>query len=706
MSGDHLIQARNAYLEEAQELLSDLEESLLELESRPEDQELINRVFRSMHTIKGSGAMFGFDDIAMFTHELETIFDQVRNAELPVTSELLDLTLRSRDLILDMLLQDGCDSTACRAKSEQIVTALRKIGQAGAPASVPVPDGDQSASPAQDTPRDDVTTVFRICFKPNARIFLSGTNPFSLLEELSELGDCRIVARTESVPGLDVLDPLACYTWWDMILATVHGEEAIRDVFIFVEDDCELIIQKIETITQENAAAVGRKLGEILVARGNVSAQDLQDVLKQQRPLGELLTTAGLVSSQEVESALTEQEFVREVRSVRAEPKEAVTSIRVEASKLDKLGDLVGELVIVQARLSQLVTLHHDPALISLAEELERLSDELRDNTLGIRMLPIGSTFNKFLRLVRDLSRDLGKEIDLVTQGGETELDKNVIEKLNDPLVHLMRNCIDHGIELPDVRQANGKPRMGRIVLSAEHSGGEVLIRIFDDGAGIDPAKVQAKAVAKGLIAPDAALSQEDILQLVFLPGFSTAEQVSSVSGRGVGMDVVKRGIDSLRGAIKLESTPGKGTTVLIKLPLTLAIIDGLQVEVGRQQYVIPLSAVEECVELDRFRTNFGENGEMINLRGEAVPFIRLRNWFNLNGKLPAIEQIVIVNVLEQRIGLVVDKVIGQHQTVIKSLGRVYRELEGISGATINGDGSMALILDVQAMVRAVMRMP
>lgn len=702
---DQMQQAKNAYLEEARELLGDLEDALLELESSPEDHELINRVFRSMHTIKGSGAMFGFDDIAMFTHELETVFDLVRNDELRVTSELLDLTLKSRDLILEMLHQDGCHASACQSESERIVTRLRGfLEQAGKGASGPITDESDAEGTEPSGYSGEVSTVYRVRFKPDARIFLTGTNPLALLEELAELGNCKIVARTENLPRLDEMDPVSCYTWWDMILVTSRGKEAIHDVFIFVEDDCELTIQEVETVDPDDVAHVGKRLGEILVERGDVDIRDLQEILKQQRPLGELLTKAGLVSSQGLEAALTEQEVVREARLPRAEHKEAVTSIRVEAAKLDKLGDLVGELVIVQARLTQLVTQRHDPALVSLAEELERLSDELRDNTLGIRMLPIGSTFNKFLRLVRDLSRELGKEIELVTQGGETELDKNVIEKLNDPMVHLLRNSIDHGVESPEARKAKGKPGKGRITLSAEHASGEVLIRIMDDGAGIEPTKIRAKALEKGLIGPDAALSDDEVLQLVFLPGFSTAEQVSNVSGRGVGMDVVKRGIDALRGMIKLESVPNKGTSVLIKLPLTLAIIDGLQVEVAREQYVIPLSAVEECVELDRFKSNFGENGEMINLRGEAVPFIRLRNWFDQNGALPTIEQVVIVNIQEQRVGLVVDKVIGQHQTVIKSLGRVYRELDGISGATINGDGTMALILDVQALVGAAVR--
>ena len=357
--------------------------------------------------------------------------------------------------------------------------------------------------------------------------------------------------------------------------------------------------------------------------------------------------------------------------------------------------DLVGELVTAQARLTQFASEQNDPRLQAISEEIERLSDELRDNTLGIRMLPIGTTFSRFKRLVRDLSQELGKRIVLETHGEDTELDKTVIERLSDPLVHLLRNSIDHGIESPETRIARGKNPEGRIVLSAEHSGGEVLIRIIDDGAGIDPDRVRAKAVEKGLIAPDALISDKDALMLIFAPGFSTAEKITNVSGRGVGMDVVKRNIDALRGRVSLDSVPGEGTTVSVRIPLTLAIIDGLQVQVGESYFIMPLAAVEECVELIR---QDGERAAFINLRGQMVPWVSLRTNFDIPGERPPIEQVVVCNSQSSRVGIVVDRVIGEHQTVIKSLGKVYRDVRGISGATIKGDGSMALILDIAAL--------
>ncbi|MDD4951640.1 MAG: chemotaxis protein CheA, partial [Desulfovibrionaceae bacterium] len=369
--------------------------------------------------------------------------------------------------------------------------------------------------------------------------------------------------------------------------------------------------------------------------------------------------------------------------------------------KLDKLVDLVGELVIVQAQLSQVVAKKHDQVLTSLAEDLECLSDELRDSTLGIRMLPIGTTFGKFRRLVRDLSSELNKKIELQTSGAETELDKTVIERLNDPLVHLLRNSIDHGVEPPGQRLAAGKPETGRITLCAEHSGGEVVIRITDDGAGMDPRALRDKAVERGLLAPEAEMQNRDLFNLIFEPGFSTAKEVTNVSGRGVGMDVVKRGIEALRGRIYVDSEKGRGTTITIRLPLTLAIIDGLQVKAGDEYFVIPLTLVEECVELKR-NGDGREDKRFLNLRGEIVPYIRIREWFDVPGAAPGIEQVVVSQVEDSRIGIVVDNVIGEHQTVIKSLGRLFKDMDGLSGATIKGDGSMALILDVPRLVRSV----
>ncbi len=703
---------RAAFIEEAQDLLAELETALLELEAQPDDRDLVARVFRAMHTIKGSGAMFGFDDIAHFTHDVETVFDKVRNGEMPVTRQLLDLTLASRDHIARLLQCAVSGEAPDLSHAAAITTSLRAL----VPVAAVPPDGTAGASGVADAectadpeePCPPCARTWRVRFRPVPTILFSGTNPLSLLDELRDLGGAQVFPHFSDVPGLDELQPELCHMWWDVLLSSEADEAAIRDVFLFVEDDADIDIRLVDDARIVDDAAY-KRLGEILIERGDISADDLHRVLDEQRPLGKLLTDAGVVPPERVEAALAEQQAVRTMRQSRdkesAAREDSGASIRVAASKLDFLVDLVGELVIVQAQLSQAAHLRSDPGLLGLVEELERLSDELRDTTLGIRMLPIGTTFSKFRRLVRDLSAELGKDVELVTLGGETELDKTVIERLGDPLVHCLRNSLDHGVESPDVRAAAGKPRTGTVTLSAAHAGGEVLITIADDGAGIDPVRVMEIARKRGVVAPDVEMPPREAIELIFAPGFSTAEKVTSVSGRGVGMDVVKRSIEALRGRIELDSTVGKGTTLTIRLPLTLAIIDGLQVLVGGESYVIPLNHVEECAEHATPRSGEGRQ-RIINLRGEIVPYIRLRELFSSSGPPPAIEQVVVVDAQGSRFGLVVDCVVGEHQTVIKSLGRIYKDVPGISGATIKGDGSMALILDVPGLVQLAADQP
>jgi two-component system chemotaxis sensor kinase CheA len=685
---------KTAFKEEAYELLSELETSLLDLEESPGDKEAIGRVFRTMHTIKGSGAMFGFEAIAGFTHEVETLYDQVRSGKASVTKEMIDLTLAAGDCIRRMLDDpDGVDPQGV----EELKGAFRAMSS-GAPWS-----GPEAAAPPEASGE---SVTYRIGFQPHPGIFKTGANPILLLNELRELGVCAVIACMDAVPDLEELDPEECRVSWNIVLTTDQGINAIRDVFIFVEDECELRIEAIHAMGEPRTAepeeeASSRKLGEILVERGEVSQEQLLQVLGEQKRVGEMLVDAGLVESSRVELALIEQQHVKEVQNRRRQEALA-SSIRVPAEKLDKLVDLVGELVTVQARLTQTAASRESAELLGIAEEVERLTAELRDNTMNIRMLPIGATFNRFKRLVRDLSGELGKDVQLVTEGAETELDKTVIERLNDPLVHLIRNSIDHGIEAPDARESVGKPRQGTVRLLAAHSGADVVIRIEDDGAGLDGDAIRSKGVERGLIGPDAELSEREVFALIFSPGFSTAKEVSSVSGRGVGMDVVKRSIEALRGIIDIESRRGEGTAISLKLPLTLAIIDGLLVQIGDARFVLPLSNIEECVELGREDAMRSHGREMIYLRGEIVPYIRLREQFGVEGEAPLIEQVVVAGTGGGKMGFVVDKVIGERQTVIKSLGRVYRDVPGISGATILGDGTVALIVDVLSLVREV----
>jgi len=688
---------RELFRNEACELLVELEHSLLELEERPEDAEIIGRVFRAMHTIKGSGAMFGFDDIASFTHQIETVYDLIRNGDLCVTSELIDLTLKAKDVIREMLDISESDSVLNVEGRQEIVVSFNKFLPGQQVYESVQPAASQKTDIKKDMKSSEV--IYRIRFKPPHDIFLRGIDPVNLIGELAELGHCKVIAQTCDIPPIEEFNSDCCYTYWDILLTTDKGINAIRDVFIFIEDDAELKIESIYGEEDFDREGGYKKIGEILIERGDITPEELAKVLGQKKMLGEMLVESGIVQPDKIESALGEQKFIRELQDKKKGAEG--TAIKVAPEKLDILVNLVGELVTVQALLSQTALSIKEPRLAAIAEEVERLTAELRDNTMNIRMLPIGSTFSKFKRLVRDLSKELGKEIEMVTEGAETELDKTVIDKLNDPLVHLIRNSIDHGIEMPDARSDKGKPRKGTIHLSALHSGANVLIRVADDGAGLDAAAIRAKAVQKGLIAADAELTEKEIYLLIFEPGFSTAANVTSVSGRGVGMDVVKKAIESLRGSIDIESSRERGTAITLKLPLTLAIIDGLLVRIAEDHYVFPLSSVNECIELTAKARETAHGRNLANVRNRIVPYIRLREHFNAGGELPEIEQIVITEVGDMRVGFAVDSVIGGHQTVIKSLGKYYRDVEGISGATILGDGTVALILDIPKLIQA-----
>ncbi|MCG8688191.1 MAG: chemotaxis protein CheA [Desulfobacterales bacterium] len=679
------------YRQEAEELLVGIEEAVLDIEDNPDDQEAVNRLFRAMHTIKGSGSMFGFDDIADFTHHVETVLDKVRAGEIPVTKTLIDLILASRDHITAMLAAaDGGDPVDTQ-KGEEIIASLKALlaeDEGAAKESVP------STDDPLEQEEQGVETLYRIRLHPDPAIFSSGMDPALLLDDLRELGECNIVAQTEDVPELDQLTAESCYLSWDVTLSTTKGINAIKDVFIFVEDDCQISIDEIADRIEAAAEETVPKLGEILVDKGDVDEKVIEESITKQKKLGEMLVESGAVSEEKLKSALNEQKLVSNIKKVAA-----ASTVRVPSDRLDKLINLVGELVITQARLTQVASKTEDMELAEPVEEVERLTGELRDSVLNIRMMPIGTTFNKFRRLVRDLSSQLEKQVELVTEGAETELDKTVLERLNDPLVHLIRNSIDHGVESPEARKTVGKPEKGTILLSAVHKGTDVVITIKDDGKGLDPEIIRKKALEKGLIPPNADISKKKIYSQIFAPGFSTSKEVTSVSGRGVGMDVVKRTIESLRGVIDIDSTPGQGTVITLKLPLTLAIINGLLVRIDEDYFVLPLMTVEECVEIKSGETEKINGRNILNVRGDMVPYIRLREYLKIPGERPPMEHIVITDVNENRIGFVVDNVIGGHQTVIKPLGPAFKQARDISGATILGDGTVALILDTNVLL-------
>lgn len=707
-------QYSEAFREEAYERLAELEASLLEMEENLEDPELISCAFRALHTIKGSGAMFGFDDVAAFAHELETAFDLVRSGRMAGSKELVELALSSCDQIRTMLEvnrgEKAPEENRARQISDSLLKLIRGLDEKRPEGGVTDPaagselkvEGFQEADLSSVCP-DGRCLTYRIRFKPAPDIFLRGTNPLFLLNELRGLGRCKIVAQTDGVLPLCELNPEHCYTYWDIILTTNRGKAAIEEVFIFVEDECDLKIDEIDEGDRHCDDEDYKRLGEILIERGDLTLENLRNALGSQKRLGEILTSSGLIDHGLVSSALLEQEQVREVRKFR-QGSDSISTIRVPANRLDSLVNLVGELMTLKERLTQNASKHKDPELIALAKSVDRLSRELRENTMNIRMLPIGTIFSKFRRLIRDLSAELHKEVEIETDGAETELDKTIIERLNDPLVHLIRNAMDHGIEPPEARKAAGKPRRGTVHLSAIHSGANVLIHIMDDGAGIDAAAIRAKAIERNLIKPDDELSEKELFSLIFAPGFSTASEITNISGRGVGMDVVKKSIEALQGTIEISSRPGAGTTVTLNLPLTLVIIDGLMVKVSDDHYVVPLSCVERCDELAVKEVSQKEGNRLVNIRGELIPYVKLRDVFRIAGEAPPIERIVIAQADGGKIGIVVDQIIGSHQTMIKSLGRVYRDVEAISGATILGNGTVGLILDVAQLVHRLER--
>jgi len=710
---------REAYREEAYELLADLENSLLELEGNPDDTEQIGSVFRALHTIKGSGAMFGFDDIAAFTHDVETVFDMVRDGKIAVTRDIIDMALSARDHIKIMLDASEHGGT-CNDTSEKILSAFRELTYHAKSGTADVRDSEYDM---EDTDSHDSATfsvsgdniTCRIRFQPSPDIFATGTNPVLLLDELMSLGHGTLVARTEAVPQLAELDAETCHIRWDIVLTTSQGINAIKDVFIFVEEKSNICIEVIDEDDETGEPADYKRLGDILIERGDLSTGELTQALTGRKRIGELLVDKKVVEQEAVASALAEQDHIR---ARRKERHEMTAGIRVSPEKMDDLVNLMGELMTVQAGLSRKAVLGKDPELVSISEEVERLTGELRDNAMSIRMVPISSVFSRFRRLIRDLSKKLRKKVVVETEGGETELDKTIIDQLNDPLMHIIRNTLDHDIEQPVVRMSEGKPEYATIRLSAKHSGASVIIRIESDGAGIDFDAIRDRALEKKLIRSGAGVSEKELLSLMFLPGFSTAKKVSDVSGRGVGLDVVRRGVESLSGLIDMENRESGGVASTLRLPLTLAIIDSLLVKIGDSCFAMPLSAVEECVELqggELFRVRYRN---VMNFRDHIIPYLNLRSFFMsgpdmkiARGKItpgkitPGVcqtEQVIVSQIGDQRIGFGVDHIVGQHQTVIKTLGRIYRDTEGISGATIMGDGTVALILDVSQLVQAM----
>ncbi len=717
MSND-FAQFQEAFFEEAAEHLAVVEEGLLQLEQHPEDRDLLNKIFRSAHSIKGGSGMFGFTAVAQFTHKMETLLDLLRNGQKAVSSSVTDLLLRATDC-LKMLIESVKTGAAVDAEMVQRLTQnLAFESGSGGP-----PSGTRStvAKPVQaQTTACPGEPVYAISWTPPEWLFQRGLDPLQIMRELSSIGTLTGVGLDLSrLPDLADLDPEQCYLSWTMQLATAKDAKIIDAVFEFVREDSRLVIEEREASSGANRASsdssseqcvedgAPKPLGEILVESGVVSPAALNQALAQQKKVGEILVEQKVVTPQQVEQALQKQ---RQLESASQAKKSDTASIRVDTGKIDKLINLVGELVITQSMLSDLGSrfeMRQLPVLLERMAELERNTREIQERVMGIRMLPIGTAFSRFPRLVRDLSAKTGKKVQLVLSGEETELDKTVIESIGDPLTHLVRNSADHGLEGPEERLDNNKPEVGTIRLNAFHEGGNICITVEDDGRGLNREKIIAKAVKQGLIGEHEKLSDDQIWPLIFKPGFSTAEKITDISGRGVGMDVVKRNIEALGGTVTIKTAEGRGTVFTLKLPLTLAIIEGMTVRVGRETYIVPLLSILESIQprAEAVKTVVAK-GELVNVRGTYVPMVRLYDIFNLRPEhMDVMKGILLILETEgERVAVMVDEILGQQQVVIKSIEQNFRKVEGIAGATILSDGTVGFILDVRGMLEIARR--
>jgi two-component system chemotaxis sensor kinase CheA len=660
---------QQVFIDEASEMLETLEKSLLQLETTPSDPDGIGKVFRVMHTVKGSSGMFGYDAISLLTHQLETIFESIREGQSKLTQDILRVTFQSLDHLKALLDDPQMTDNKLHQQHEKLMAEIAVVGKSGLITADHNTNKQEADKPA----------IYYISFLPSGNILKNGNNPLFLVEDLLALGSGISLPHYGSIPDITELEPESNYISFEVLLETKCSEQEIRDVFMFVTTESVLHIKQ-------------------LPLPGSLTPVLLFDKIKQ---LHNPLATVGYDTV--IALAKSDDEKISAPRIVNTEHRQHEqlasktnsngSSIRVASERLDELMNLVSELVTTQARLSLFSDRTTSGELEAISENVEKITRRLRDNAFSMSLIPLESLVVRFQRLVRDLSKELNKEIELVTEGTETEIDKSIIEKLIDPMLHLMRNSLDHGIESPEERIRKGKPGKGTIRLKAFYSGANVIIEISDDGAGIDPEKIRSKAISKGIISADAQMEEKEILNLIFTAGFSTAETVTGVSGRGVGMDVVRKNISDIRGEVSLSTEREKGTTFTITLPLTLSIIDGLLVRIGKTSFILPLLSVEKCFEVNtlQLKTTFND---WITLDGERTPFLFLREKFSISEQEPERSQVIRISSGGNKIGLAVDTIVGEYQAVLKPLGSIYNEQDEFSGSTILGDGSVALVLD------------
>jgi two-component system chemotaxis sensor kinase CheA len=714
--------APHTFVAESRELLRDMEDALLTLEQSPCDTEAVNAVFRAMHTIKGSSGVFGFDVIVDFTHVMEGVIEEIRAGRVAVDEVLVALLLTCGDHVSSLIdcleaedriarLEAAAPTGADLLQQLSCYCAATEVLEPASPDTGRAPGVDDQAQAAG--PGRVANGAWHISIRFGRDVLQHGMDPLSFIRYLSTLGEVvSVVTLFDAMPDAQAMDPLACYVGLEIQFSGTVNRQDLADAFEYVRDDSTIRILPPHALISEYVELIQSlpedpaKLGQSLIDCGALTRGELEEAL--QRP-GIPAVPAPLSGPRAVTADVSRSSSASaSVAGVGQSSKERKAAdsrfLRVHAGKLDELINLVGELVIASAGVSLCAQRAADGDLREATAAMSRLVEEVRDGALTLRMVPIGETFNRFNRVVHDLGRELGKDVDLVISGAETELDKSMVERLSDPLMHLVRNALDHGIEPPSERLLRGKPARGKLQLNAYHETGSIVIEVADDGAGLDRDRILARALQTGLVQPDHSLPDHEVFQLIMEPGFSTALTVTNVSGRGIGMDVVRRNIEALRGSVTIDSSPGHGTFMALRLPLTLAIIDGFLVGVGGAAFVVPLEMVVECLELPAQDRAGVHEGGYINLRGEVLPILRLRDVFETQGESAKRENIVVVQYAGQQAGFVVDALMGEFQTVIKPLGKLFERLAGISGSTILGTGEVALILDVQALVERAVR--
>jgi len=714
---------QETFLAESRELLQDMEDALLQLENSPDDPDLINAMFRAAHTIKGTSGVFSYDDVEAFTHVVENVLENIRGGHLEIDSDLIALMLECNDHIgqlVELAVNEEAVGESLKLIDTMLLERLRDYLE-----EEPVEQETKEIATQTgqvetiDDSRSVETDNWHISLRFDKDVLKNGMDPLSFLRYLGRLGELvHVTTLCDSMPSLREMDAEENYLGFEVVFSSTASKADIEQVFEFVREDCELIIlppkaniaifaDLIRSLPEDEM-----RIGDILVKSGALTQRELEDAINYQQNqvvsgsnttmLGDVLVEKKVVHKEVVDAALNKQTSVKEKKGISSTGR----WLRVDSEKLDTLINLVGELVIAEAGTHLRARDLDDEPLQESLSLMNRLVEEIRDSALRLRMVQIGETFNRFQRVVRDVSKELNKDIRLDISGAETELDKTVVEKIADPLMHLVRNAMDHGIESASERQNTDKSIQGILHLNSYHDSGSIVIEVSDDGKGLNRDAIYNKAIEKGLIVEGAVLSDKEIYRLIFEPGFSTAAQITNLSGRGVGMDVVKKNIQALRGTVDVDSVAGQGTTVSIRLPLTLAIIDGFLVRVGESSYVVPLDMVMECIELTDIERQQTNSEGYINLRGEVLPFLRMREVFEESAaESHEREAIVVVQYGGQKAGFVVDELLGEFQTVIKPLGKIFSQLKGISGATILGSGDVAVILDVPNLVqRTIMK--